>query len=37
VSFRVSGKAPELWHADSGLREPASYRVIDGALSCRSN
>lgn len=30
VSFRVSGKAPELWHADSGLREPASYRAIDG-------
>jgi hypothetical protein len=24
--FRVSGKAPELWHADSGLMEPVSYR-----------
>jgi hypothetical protein len=24
--FRVSGYAPELWHADSGVVEPASYR-----------
>jgi hypothetical protein len=24
--FRVSGKAPELWHADTGVLEPASYR-----------
>ena len=27
AQFRVSGKAPELWHADSGAIEPASYRV----------
>jgi hypothetical protein len=27
--FRVTGKAPELWHADTGRSEPASYR-IDG-------
>jgi hypothetical protein len=26
ASFRVVGKAPELWHADSGRIEPASYR-----------
>jgi hypothetical protein len=25
--FRVTGKAPELWHADTGVREPASYRM----------
>lgn len=25
--FRVSGKAPEVWHADTGLIEPASYRI----------
>jgi alpha-L-rhamnosidase/F5/8 type C domain len=30
VSFRVEGKAPELWHADTGSREPASYRRVDG-------
>jgi hypothetical protein len=30
VSFRVTGKAPELWHADSGEREAASYRIVDG-------
>jgi hypothetical protein len=25
--FRVSGKAPELWHADTGVMEPTSYRM----------
>lgn len=25
--FRVTGKAPELWHADTGLSEPVSYRT----------
>ncbi len=30
VSFRVAGKAPELWHADSGTREPVSYRMTGG-------
>lgn len=30
VSFRVSGKAPELWHADTGLTEAAGYRIADG-------
>ena len=29
-SFRVDGKAPELWHADTGSREPASYRREGG-------
>ncbi len=29
VGFRVTGKAPELWHADSGKIEPASYRIAD--------
>jgi hypothetical protein len=27
VSFRVNGKAPELWHADTGMTEQASYRM----------
>jgi len=28
--FRVTGKAPELWHADSGRIEPASFRIEGG-------
>lgn len=28
--FRVSGKAPELWHADTGRIEAVSYRVENG-------
>jgi hypothetical protein len=30
ADFRVTGKAPELWHADSGLVEEASYSVSGG-------
>jgi hypothetical protein len=30
VSFRIDGQAPELWHADTGSREPASYRRAGG-------
>ncbi|MCS0630217.1 glycosyl hydrolase [Telluria mixta] len=28
--FRVTGKAPELWHAETGTFEDASYRIVDG-------
>ncbi|KPF91882.1 glycoside hydrolase [Novosphingobium sp. AAP83] len=28
--FRVTGKVPELWHADTGASEPVSYRIADG-------
>lgn len=28
--FRVVGKKPELWHADSGKREPVSWRIEQG-------
>ena len=28
--FRVTGKAPELWHAETGKSQPASYTIADG-------
>ena len=30
VTFRVAGKAAELWRADTGTREPAAYEIKDG-------
>ena len=30
TSYRVTGKAPELWHADTGESEPVSYKIADG-------
>ena len=30
ATFRVRGKAAELWHADTGKIEPASYRIANG-------
>jgi hypothetical protein len=30
ASFRVTGKYPELWHADTGKTEPASFKIVDG-------
>ncbi len=33
ASFRVTGKAAELWHADSGTIEPASYKIDGGRTS----
>ena len=28
--FRVMGRAPEIWHADTGTIEPVSYRIANG-------
>jgi hypothetical protein len=30
ATFRVTGKQAELWHPDSGLREPAPFRIANG-------
>ncbi len=30
ATFRVAGKAPELWHAETGTSEPASYSIAEG-------
>jgi hypothetical protein len=30
ISFRVVGKVPELWHADTGVHEAVSYRMDSG-------
>ena len=30
TSFRVEGKEAELWHADTGMIEPAEYRIDNG-------
>jgi hypothetical protein len=33
ASFRITGRAPELWHADTGRIEPASYTTTNGRTS----
>ena len=33
ATFRVTGKAPELWHAETGKSEPASYTIADGCTT----
>ncbi len=33
ATFRIAGKAPELWHADTGMIEPASFSTTAGATT----
>jgi len=33
ATFRVAGKAPEFWHAETGSTEPASYAIKDGVTT----
>lgn len=33
ATFRVQGKVPELWHADTGTMEPATYRIENGSTT----
>jgi hypothetical protein len=30
ATFRVAGKAPELWHAENGSSEPTTFTIADG-------
>jgi hypothetical protein len=30
ATFRVAGKAPELWYAETGTSNPASFKIADG-------
>jgi hypothetical protein len=30
ATFRVAGKAPELWYAETGTSTPASFKIVDG-------
>jgi hypothetical protein len=30
ATFRVTGKAPELWYAETGKTEPVSFKIADG-------
>lgn len=30
ASFNVTGKKPQLWHADTGAKEDVSYEMVDG-------
>ena len=30
ASFRIEGKVPEIWHPETGRKEPASYKIENG-------
>lgn len=33
ATFRVSGKAPELWYAETGMSKPVSFKIAEGRTS----
>jgi len=35
--FRVSGKTPQIWHPETGKREPASYKIENGRTTVSLN
>jgi hypothetical protein len=35
VNVRIEGKVPELWHPDTGKREPVSYNISNGVTKVR--
>ncbi len=37
ANFAIAGKAAELWHADTGKVEPASYSIADGRTTVPLN
>jgi hypothetical protein len=37
VSFRITGKVPVIWHAETGKTEPASYSISNGRTNVTLN
>jgi hypothetical protein len=37
ASFRVTGKTPELWYAETGQAQPTSYKIADGRTTVPLN
>ena len=37
ATFRVTGKAPELWHPETGKSEPVSFKIADGRTTVPLN
>jgi hypothetical protein len=35
ATFRIAGKAPELWRAEDGSSEPATFKIADGRTTVR--
>ena len=37
ATFRIDGKVPEIWHAETGKTEPASYSIANGMTKVNLN